>query len=129
MIIGIGTDIVEVERIKNSVEKFGEKFLNKIFTEVELQYSMKKKNKFQHLAGRFAAKEAIVKALSSCCDKGFNWKDMEIYNDTAGRPNVRLFGKFKEFASSDKEVTISISHTENYATAVALLQTNEKNEN
>ncbi len=122
MIIGIGTDIVEVNRIRKSVEQYDEKFLNKIFTEVELKYSMKKKNKFQHLAGRFAAKEAIVKALASCCDKGFVWKDMEIYNDAAGSPHVRLFGKFREFISTDKEVLISISHTDNYATAVAILQ-------
>ena len=127
MIIGIGTDIVEVSRIKKSVEQFDERFLNKIFTEVELEYSLQKKNKFQHLAGRFAAKEAIVKALSSCCDKGFVWKEIEIFNDIAGRPHVRLFGKFKEFIAADKELLISISHTDKFATAVAILQQIEFN--
>ncbi len=122
MIAGIGTDIVEVERIKKSVERYGDKFLDKIFTEVELEYSLNKKSKFLHLAGRFAAKEAVVKALAPCCEKGFNWKDIEIYNDSAGRPFVRLYGKFEEFTAGKFDVLISISHSENYATAIALLQ-------
>ena len=123
MVVGIGNDIIEVSRIKSGIEKLGDKFLNRIFTETEIEYSIKKKSKYLHLAGRFAAKEAVVKALASCCDKGFNWKDIEIYNDPAGRPHVRLFGKFSDFVSGRFEVLVSISHTESYASAVALLQT------
>ncbi len=122
MIIGIGVDIIEIERIRSSVEKFGDNFLNRIFTQVELDYSLPKKNKFLHLAARFAAKEAIVKALATCCEKGFNWKDIEITNNISGAPNVIFYGKFAEFIANDKEVLISLSHTENYATAFAILQ-------
>ncbi len=122
MIIGIGTDIVEIERIKKSVEKYGEKFLNKIFTQAELAYSLPKKNKFQHLAARFAAKEAVVKALADCCNDGFNWKDIEIINSENGKPEVRLFGKFAEYISDGKSIKISLSHEKNYAIAFAVLE-------
>ena len=121
MIVGVGTDIVEIKRIKKSVEEHGEKFLNRIFTQTEIDYSSSKKNKFQHLAARFAAKEAIVKALAKCCDNGFNWKDIEIYNDNNGAPQVRLFGKFADYVSDGKKIEISLSHSEEYAVAFAVL--------
>ncbi len=121
MIIGVGTDIVEVKRIEKIVEEYGEKFLNKIFTQAELDYAMSKKNKYQHLAGRFAAKEAVVKALAECCDKGFEWHDIEIYNNENGAPFVRLFGKFHDYAANDKQIKLSISHSDDYAIAFAIL--------
>lgn len=121
MIIGIGTDIVEVERIKSSVENYGEKFLNKIFTPLELEYALNKKSKYLHLAARFAAKEAVVKALAECCDKGFVWKDIEIYNNENGAPFVKLKGKFAEYMGETKEIKITLSHSENYAVAFAIL--------
>ncbi len=121
MIIGVGIDIVEVERISKSIKKFENRFLNKIFTESEIEYCNSKKNKFLHYAGRFAAKEAIVKSLSSCCKDGFNWLDMEIQNVANGEPTIKLFGKFYEFMGNDKKIQISISHADKYATAVAIL--------
>jgi holo-[acyl-carrier protein] synthase len=126
LIIAIGTDIIEVERIQSSVEKFGDKFLNKIFTPAEIEYAMSKKNKFQHLAGRFAAKEAIVKALSECCDKGFEWEDIEVLNNKNGAPYVNLKGKFLDYMANKKRMKISISHTETYAVAFAVLEEIEK---
>lgn len=121
MIFGIGIDIIEIERIKQSVEKFGDRFLNKIFTEGELNYSLAKKNKFQHLAARFAAKEAIAKALATGWSKGFRWKDIEIYNEKNGLPNVKLRGVLAQFISKDKSLKITMSHSDHYVTCFAIL--------
>ncbi len=121
MIFGIGIDIIEIERIEKSVEKFGERFLNKIFTKGELEYSLSKKNKFQHLAARFAAKEAIAKALATGWSKGFRWKDIEIYNEKNGLPNVKLSGNLAQFISKDKLLKITMSHSDHYVTCFAIL--------
>lgn len=120
MILGVGIDIIEIERIKKSVDRYGERFLNKIFTKTELEYSLKKKNKYQHLAARFAAKEAITKALSSF-DKAFKWQEIEIYNQTNGMPVVKLHGKLKDFLGNDKSLNISMSHSDHYVTCIAIL--------
>ncbi|MEG8947411.1 holo-ACP synthase [Rosettibacter firmus] len=120
MILGIGIDIIEIERIKKSVEQYGDNFLNRIFTKTELEYSLNKKNKFQHLAARFAAKEAITKAISSH-HKSFGWKDIEIVNLVNGMPTVNLLGKLKDFLGNDKIIHISMSHSDHYVTCVAIL--------
>jgi len=121
MVIGIGIDIIEIERIKKSVEKFGDLFLNKIFTETEKEYSLTKKNQFQHLAARFAAKEAIAKALATGWSKGFRWKDIEIYNEKSGLPQVNLYGELKKFVDEGKSLKITMSHSEHYVTCFAIL--------
>ncbi len=121
MVLGIGIDIIEIQRIKQSVEKFGDQFLNKIFTQGELDYSLSKKNKYQHLAARFAAKEAIAKSLAGGDNKGFRWKDIEIYNEKNGLPQVRLNGDLRKFISNDKSLKITMSHSDNYVTCFAIL--------
>jgi holo-[acyl-carrier protein] synthase len=121
MVIGIGIDIIEIDRIKNSVDKFGDAFLNKIYTQNELDYCLSKHNKYQHLAARFAAKEAIYKALASSWEKEASWKSMEITNEPNGLPVVAFFGKLKEYLSDDKDIKISLSHSENYVTGVAII--------
>ncbi len=121
MIFGIGIDIIEIERIKESVKKFEDKFLNKIFTEVELEYSLSKKNKYQHLAARFAAKEAIVKAFATSSRKGFKWKDIEIYNEKSGMPNAKLSGNLAKFLGDDKSLKITMSHSQHYVTCFAII--------
>ena len=126
MILGIGIDIIEIERIKKSVDKFGESFLKKIYTKTEIDYSISRKNKYQHLAARFAAKEAIYKALSSDTDRIYSWQDIEIYNEVNGLPKVKLFGQLKDYLGSEKELRISMSHSENYVTCVALLSSADK---
>jgi len=123
MVFGIGIDIIEIERIAKSVERFGDHFLNKIFTKRELEYSLSKKNKNQHLAARFAAKEAIAKALRTGWSKGFRWKDIDIYNEKSGLPKVDLKGNLKDFLGEDKQLQISMSHSENYVTCVAIIYT------
>lgn len=129
MIFGIGIDIIEIERIQESVEKFGERFLNKVFTKDELEYSLSKKNKYQHLAARFAAKEAIAKALQTGWNKDFRWQDINIKNEPNGMPKAELFGKLKEFLGADKALKITMSHSEHYVTCFAIIYTEaEKNQ-
>ncbi|MGE5400724.1 MAG: holo-ACP synthase [Ignavibacteriales bacterium] len=127
MVIGIGIDIIEIDRIKESVDRFGDKFLNKVFTEVELEYCLGKANKYQHLAARFAAKEAVAKALTDAWDKGFRWRDIEIYNELSGKPSVRLFGELNTFLGNDKSLKITMSHSQNYVTCFAIAFANGNN--
>lgn len=121
MVFGIGIDLIEIDRIEKSIEKFGDSFIKKIFTDVEIKYSSSKGLPAQHYAARFAAKEAIAKALATPDNKGFSWKDIEVYNEKNGFPNARLFGKVKDLLGEDKELKISISHSDNYATCVAIV--------
>jgi len=121
MVLGIGIDIIEIDRIKKSVDKYGDLFLNKIYTETEINYSLVKKNKYQHLAARFAAKEAIYKALSSDTDYIYSWQDIEIYNESNGLPRVQLSGPLKDYLGTEKELKISMSHSDNYVTCVAIV--------
>ena len=121
MIISCGTDIIETKRMKDAVNKWDKAFLDKIFTEKELQYSMRKKFYCQHLAARFAAKEAVFKAFG----EGFssaNFKDIEITNDKNGKPSVYLKGQMKELAEQKGvgDILVSMSHTRNYAQAMAI---------
>lgn len=121
MVIGIGTDIIEIDRIKNSIEEYGDNFLSKIYTPIEIDYCNSKANKYQHFAARFAAKEAIYKALATGWQKDLYWQDIEISNLPTGMPVVNLNGKLKKFLSDDKELKISISHSNNYVTCVAII--------
>lgn len=121
MVIGIGIDIIEIARVKKSIDTFGDSFLNKIYTQNELDYCLAKHNKYQHLAARFAAKEAIYKALASGWEKDATWKSMEIINEPNGLPVVKFIGKLKEFMSDDKDIKISLSHSDNYVTCIAII--------
>ncbi|TRZ93580.1 holo-[acyl-carrier-protein] synthase [bacterium] len=114
MILGTGVDIIEVRRLRQAVEKWGQDFLNRVFTSQELINAKTRGSLYQHLAGRFAAKEAVFKALGN---KGLNWKDVEILNDQDGKPHCLVLGnKAKKLA-----VYISISHVKNYAVANAVI--------
>ena len=114
MIIGTGVDIIEVRRMQQAVGKWGSEFLKRVFTPEELKNAKTRGSLYQHLAGRFAAKEAVFKALG---DKGLNWHDVQILNDKEGKPNcIILNGRAKKI-----EVHISISHVKNYAVANAII--------
>ena len=117
MKISCGTDIIEVDRVRTSIENVGEKFLKKVFTDNEIRYcESKKTQKYQHYAGRFAAKEAVFKAISRQLEDKYSvcWKDIEVENDSQGRPSVNLFNvDMKKIENID----ISISHCKSYATA------------
>ena len=121
MVIGIGIDIIEIERIKESVDSYGDQFLNKVYTPLELQYCLSKNNKYQHLAARFAAKEAIYKALSTGWMKDLSWQDMEIINAPNGMPTVKLKGNLENFLSADQNLKISMSHSRDYVACVAII--------
>lgn len=115
-----GTDIIEIDRVKESIERLGDSFINRVFTVNEIEYCESKKGlKYQHYAARFAAKEAIFKAISKGLDNKFSteWKNLEILNDNNGRPIVN-FANF--YVDGLKEIDISISHCKNYATATAV---------
>lgn len=114
MIIGTGVDITEVRRLKQAVEKWGEVFLNRIFTDDELRNAKTRGGLYQHLAGRFAAKEAVFKALG---DAGLSWKDLQILNDADGRPHCEIIKSKKKNIA----VHVSISHVKNYAVANAII--------
>ena len=107
-----GTDIIEIDRIKQSIEKNGKAFLDRVYTRKEIEYCESKKNqKFQSYAVRFAAKEAIYKALSPYINFEYSWTDFEILNDSNGRPFVNLKFWIKELDSLE----ISLSHCKDYA--------------
>lgn len=127
MIYGIGIDIIEIDRIQKSIERFGDRFLKRIFTEKELEYSLNKANKYQHLAARFAAKEAIAKALSFNGDNGFSWHDIEIVNKPNGRPVPYLFRRMKKIVGDDKLLKLTMSHSDHYVTCFAILSAKSEN--
>lgn len=117
MRVSCGTDIIEIERIKESIEKSGDSFLNRVFTKKEIEYcESKKKQKYQHYAARFAAKEAAFKALSwKLKDKySVSWKDFELTNDEQGRPKINIIGINLD---DIENIDVSISHCKNYAVA------------
>lgn len=118
MIKGIGTDIIDIKRIKSIMEKFGEKFYEKILTEKEIEYCKSFKAKPEpHFAGRFASKEAYSKALGTGISKEFKWKDIEILNDERGKPYIH---HTVENEYSKEKFLVTISHTDEYAMAVVI---------
>jgi holo-[acyl-carrier protein] synthase len=124
MILGTGIDIIEVARIKASYEKFGERFLNRILHPAEIAYCLGHRNPAPFLAARFAAKEAISKAFGTGIGKHLGWQNMEIRREESGKPFVILhdggLSLLKERAG--RIIHLSLSHTENYAAAVAVLE-------
>ncbi|MGC6466454.1 MAG: holo-ACP synthase [Akkermansiaceae bacterium] len=118
-IIGIGIDVVEVSRIRSSLDEFGERFLNRIFTEEERSYCSRQKRPELHFAARFAAKEAIAKAFGTGIGKELGWLDMEISRKASGEPEVRLLGEGVELATSRKvsQIMVSLTHAKHYAAA------------
>ena len=109
MIIGSGVDIVEVVRIKKALKKWGDGFINKVFTRKELAYSHGKRFAYQHLAARFATKEAVLKAFGGGWLRSLPWKEVEIINDGSGKPNVRLHGQARALKRKRKISRIIIS--------------------
>ena len=117
MKISCGTDIIEIDRIKSSIENIGDKFLYTIYTEKEIEYcESRKAQKYQHYAARFAAKEAIFKALSTRIMGEYMWTDFEVLNDENGKPQVFL----KSPIDNLEDIDISISHCKKYAVATVI---------
>jgi holo-[acyl-carrier protein] synthase len=119
MILGLGSDIIKVSRIQASIDHHGDRFLDRIFTPNEKSYCLKYRDSTRHFAGRFAAKEAIVKALGTGISASITWLDIEIYNDGNGKPLVHLSSKARELFN-DPQIHLTISHDKEYAMAVAI---------
>ncbi|MER3415743.1 MAG: holo-[acyl-carrier-protein] synthase [Gemmataceae bacterium] len=121
-IFGIGTDIVECVRIGRLIERYGELFLRRVYTEREILYCQGRRRATEHFAARWAAKEAVVKAFGTGWRRGMNWTDIEIRHDPQGRPQVLVRGTVKEFVQKQRiaDVLLSMSHCRTYATALAI---------
>lgn len=121
MVKGIGVDIIEIERIKRSIEELGDTFVQKIFTTREITYCNSKPNTYQHFAARFAAKEALGKAVATGWAGEFRWKDVEVMNEPSGKPLLTLHGSMKE-TLAHCSVLVSLSHSDHHVVAMVVLE-------
>ena len=117
-----GIDMVDCRRLAQVIQRHGQRFMDRVFTASERQYAHGKKRRMEHLAGRFAAKEAVLKLLGTGLIRGMKWTDIEIVNEPSGQPKVKLSGRCLELARQKgiDEVMISISHIETHAIASAI---------
>jgi len=124
MIVGTGIDITEVPRIRESIERFGDRFLHRVFTEGEIRYCDSKANRFERYAARFAAKAAGMKALGTGWNFGVRWRDVEVSRQPGGRPTLLFHGKAAEFAAKlgAVNVALSLTHTPQQAMAQVILE-------
>lgn len=123
-ILGIGTDITECLRIANMIERHGELFISRVYTDHEIAYCSTRKAATQHYAGRWAAKEAVLKALGTGWRRGISWRDVEVVSMPSGAPVISLHAGAREVAESQgiKRVHISISHARSHAIAYAIAE-------
>jgi len=124
MIVGTGIDITEVVRIEQAIDRFGERFLNRVFTPAEIAYCRSKKNFAERFAARFAAKEAAMKAIGTGLRQGVTWKNIEVTREPSGRPTLRFTGRASEVAVrlGVKHYALSLTHTEQQAMAQVILE-------
>jgi holo-[acyl-carrier protein] synthase len=124
MIVGTGIDIVEVPRVAAAIERHGDRFLKRVFTESEILYCESKVNRIERYAARFAAKEAGMKAIGTGWKRGVGWRDVEVRREPGGRPTVAFAGKAAEFAArlGVRRASLSMSHTVQHAIAQVILE-------
>jgi holo-[acyl-carrier protein] synthase len=124
VIVGTGVDLAEVPRIQASIERFGEKFIQRIYTAREIAYVERKANKFERYAARFAAKEAGMKAIGTGWRRGVTWQDFEVANLPTGKPTLLLHGVAAKFAQrlGVKNVSLSLTHTRELGMAHVILE-------
>jgi len=124
MIVGLGIDISEVDRIEAAITRHGTRFLNRVFTAAEISYCEKYKNRFERYAGRFAAKEAGMKALGTGWRRGVRWVDFEVVRLSSGRPTLELHGRAHDFAArlGVSAISLSITHSANTALAQVIFE-------
>lgn len=123
-VVGVGVDIVETTRIDRSLERFGERFLHRVFTAGEIAYCQSMKYPARHFAARFAAKEAVSKAFGTGIGHTMGWRDIDVHREQSGQPFVVLEGGAKEYATARgiAKVWLSLSHTDHHAAATAVLE-------
>jgi holo-[acyl-carrier protein] synthase len=124
VIVGLGIDIAEVARVKAAIERHGETFLRRLYTAKEQEYCERFKNKYERYAGRFAAKEAAMKALGTGWSRGVRWVDVEVTREKGGRPTMRLAGEAAHIADrlGVKYISLSITHTADQAFAQVIFE-------
>ncbi len=123
-VLGVGVDIVETTRIDHSLDRFGDRFLHRIFTAGEIEYCRSMKHSARHYAARFAAKEAVSKAFGTGIGKAMGWRDIDVHRRPSGQPFVVLSGGAETLAGARgvREVWISLSHTDHHAVAMIVLE-------
>lgn len=124
MIVGSGIDIAEVDRIRESVERYGARFVERVFTPAEIAYVQRKANKYERFAARFAAKEAGMKAIGTGWRRGVRWQDFEVANLPSGKPTLKFHGVAARFAErlGVRNVALSLTHTKDNAMAFVVLE-------
>jgi holo-[acyl-carrier protein] synthase len=124
MIVGLGLDIAEIDRIEAAISRHGAPFLERLFTPAEASYCERYKNRFERYAGRFAAKEAAMKALGTGWSRGVRWRDVEVVREPGGRPTLRLAGVARKIADGlgVKNISLSITHSGNFALAEVIFE-------
>ena len=123
-VIGIGVDLVECSRIQSSLDRFGDRFLHRVFTDGEIQYSLSMKFPARHLAARFAAKEAVSKAFGTGIGKAMGWRDIDVRKKPSGEPFLVFTGGAEQLANERRVITaqITLSHTDHHAMAMIVLE-------
>ncbi len=124
MIVGLGTDLAEIARVRRSVERFGSRFLERIYTPGEIAYCLRKKDAAESLAARFAAKEAGAKALGTGISHGVSWQEFEVRREPSGKPSLWLSGRAAEIAAElgIHRLSLSLTHTRDLAMAVVIAE-------
>jgi holo-[acyl-carrier protein] synthase len=124
MIVGTGIDLIEIERIQQSMDRFGTRFLNRIYSPAERAYCMSKKQSAESFAARFAAKEAGAKALGTGISRGVGWQEIEVVRAPGGRPGLRFHGRAAEFAArlGARHALLSLTHSRTQAMASVILE-------
>ena len=125
MIVGTGVDLIEIERVKQAHLKHGRRFIERLFTSAEAKYCLKKKDPYPSLAGRFAAKEAVIKAFSHGFGGRWKWNQIEVVRELSGKPILQLTGILEKLRSQRKikNMHLSIAHSKRDATAMVILET------
>src|SRR5271154_5219324 len=124
MVLGLGTDLIETKRVQESIDRFGERFLERVFTAGEITYCRRKKNAAESFAARFAAKEAGAKALGTGISRGVNWKELEVRREASGKPTLHLSGRAAELAEAMgvRRVQLSLTHSRELAIAMVVAE-------
>jgi holo-[acyl-carrier protein] synthase len=127
MIVGIGADLAEVARIREAIERYGDRFLRRVFTPLEVAYCRSHRNAAERFTARFAAKEAAMKALGTGWRAGIRWRDIEVTNAKSGKPELKLSGRAREVleALGGNRIHLTLTHAESYALAQVILERGE----
>jgi holo-[acyl-carrier protein] synthase len=124
MVLGLGTDLIEIERVQQSLDRFGKRFMQKVFTEGEIAYCQRKKHAAESFAARFAAKEAAAKALGTGISRGISWQEIEVRRQPGERPTLHLSGRAAERAAAMgvRHLQLSLTHSRDVAMAVVIAE-------